>query len=206
MVAATAVAATHTLKRNKATTIRGIIFFILAGILAAATSFISVQLQPTVPLLFFGGFCAISAMLLPGISGSLVLLVIGLYQPISIAARHLDLPVLLPVAGGAVCGAVCMIPLLHHLFQHLNDIYAALSGLLAGSLIAVWPWKTHYFANVVAVFGPQRPLWPTPSEMLGPCAVAAAAIFIVAGAQWYRRKMLKKDNIIQQAPVSVTHE
>ena len=71
---------------NRVVTLRGALYFSIATVIAAGTSFISMQLTPTTPLLILGGFCAIVAMLLPGISGSLVLLVIGLYQPISIAA------------------------------------------------------------------------------------------------------------------------
>lgn len=93
--------------------------------------------------IFLGGAIAISALMLPGISGSLILLLLGLYVPAMAAVRGLDISWLLIFAAGCATGVVLMSRLLHHLLQqYYGATLAVLTGLVAGALPRLWPWQT----------------------------------------------------------------
>ena len=112
-------------------------------------------------MLIVAGAIAVSVMLLPGISGSLVLLVIGMYQPVASAVHARDLDTLLWFGGGIGLGVVVAVPCLRALLQRAHDrTMAVLSGLMAGSLVALWPWKNHYFPEALAILGPMSPQLP----------------------------------------------
>ena len=92
--------------------------------------------------LFFSGFIAICTMILPGISGSFVLVLLGKYQYILAAVNNRDFVTLFIVAAGAFVGLVTFAQILSWLFKRYHDItIAVLIGLMAGSLRKVWPWK-----------------------------------------------------------------
>jgi putative membrane protein len=100
-------------------------------------------------MLFVGGALAISVMLLPGISGSLLLLVLGQYTTVAGAVHNLGDPQevtrLALFLGGVVVGIALFVPLLRRLLRDHHDLtLAALTGLMAGSIRALWPWKSHY--------------------------------------------------------------
>ena len=119
-------------QRNpQASTGRGLALAGFGTLCAVAASLLSVSLPMHPAIVFLGGLLAISAMLLPGISGSLILLLLGLYQPISVAARSLDFGVVLPFGMGMLLGVVIMVPLLNLLLKKANnDLMAFLTGLL----------------------------------------------------------------------------
>jgi putative membrane protein len=93
-------------------------------------------------LLFLGaGAIAIVAMILPGISGSFILLMLGMYQAVLDAVNQRDLPVLAVFLVGAVIGLASFSALLNRLLRHHHDtVMAALIGLMLGSLRVLWPW------------------------------------------------------------------
>lgn len=92
--------------------------------------------------LFFAGAIAICAMILPGISGSFILLLMGLYPTVLLAVKELDLSVLLVFAGGCVFGLLAFSRLLRAALQRFRDLtLALLTGIMFGSLNKVWPWK-----------------------------------------------------------------
>ncbi|MCQ4348436.1 DUF368 domain-containing protein [Pseudomonas stutzeri] len=92
--------------------------------------------------LFFAGAIAICAMILPGISGSFLLVLMGLYGFVLDAVKGLDLAVLSVFAAGCVCGLLSFARLLSWLLGHLRNLTLAfLAGLMLGSLNKVWPWK-----------------------------------------------------------------
>ncbi len=96
-------------------------------------------------MLLYGGVLAISAMLLPGISGALVLVVLGHYTVVAAAAHDGDVAKLAVFAVGAGVGMFTMVPLLRHMLRtHHDTTMAVLTGLMAGSLRALWPWKENY--------------------------------------------------------------
>lgn len=92
--------------------------------------------------LFLSGAIAICAMILPGISGSFILLLLGAYKPIIDAVNNRDLKTFAIVAAGAVVGLLTFARVLKWLFAHYkNTMLAVLTGFIAGSLNKIWPWK-----------------------------------------------------------------
>ena len=95
--------------------------------------------------LFYGGVLAISAMLLPGLSGALVLVVVGHYTVVAAAAHDGDVVRLSVFALGLGAGMLTIVPLLRYVLRvHHDTTMALLTGLMAGSLHALWPWKENY--------------------------------------------------------------
>lgn len=108
--------------------------------------------------LFLGAMIAICAMLLPGISGSFILLLLGLYEPVIGIIKNLDIVPLLVFASGAVTGLLCFSKLLKWLMEHYYSVAIAfLCGLLVGSLPSLWPWKLDYsLTSIAAIKAPQH--------------------------------------------------
>ena len=92
--------------------------------------------------LFFAGAIAICAMILPGISGSFILVLLGLYPVVLGAVKSLDIGVMMTFACGCLVGLLSFARLLSVLLQRWRDLTLAfLTGLMLGSLNKVWPWK-----------------------------------------------------------------
>ena len=106
------------------------------------TGVVPIALPPTPLFLFLGGALAVCAWILPGISGSFILLILGLYGIVIEAIKTLDLMVLGIVASGCAFGLVCFAQVLTRLFKHARDgTLAVLTGFMLGSLVKLWPWK-----------------------------------------------------------------
>jgi putative membrane protein len=99
--------------------------------------------MPLTPLgIFFAGSIAISAMILPGISGSFLLLLMGVYQPIIAAVVNLELVTLALFALGCGMGLIFFSKLLQRLLGVAEKAtMATLFGFLLGSLVILWPWQ-----------------------------------------------------------------
>lgn len=92
--------------------------------------------------IFISGAIAICAMVLPGISGSFILLLMGSYTLILRALNELNLTVLLVFSFGCLIGLLSFARLLSKLFKSYRDLtIAILTGFLIGSINKVWPWK-----------------------------------------------------------------
>jgi len=103
---------------------------------------VPVQTPETWWFILLSGAIAICAMILPGISGSFILVLLGKYQFIINAVNQRDLVSLMFFAIGAVVGLVSFAQVLSWLFRRYHDLtVAALTGLMIGSLRKVWPWK-----------------------------------------------------------------
>lgn len=97
---------------------------------------------PSLLSVFLSGMLAICAMILPGISGSFILLLLGMYSYVLSAVKNIELLVLIVFASGCVAGLLSFSRLLNYLFSsHRNLTMALLTGFLLGSLNKVWPWK-----------------------------------------------------------------
>ncbi len=97
--------------------------------------------DPALAFVFIGGSIAICAMILPGISGSFLLLMMGLYQFVLDAVDERDLVVIAVFGAGAVLGLAAFSSLLSWaLERHEQPILAGLIGLMVGSLRVLWPW------------------------------------------------------------------
>ncbi|MBO4741690.1 MAG: DUF368 domain-containing protein [Bacteroidales bacterium] len=92
--------------------------------------------------IFLCGAVAICAMILPGISGSFILVLLGQYTFMLTALTELQIAVILVFAAGALIGIVSFSHVLNWLFTHFKQItLAALTGFMFGSLNKIWPWK-----------------------------------------------------------------
>lgn len=89
------------------------------------------------------GAVAMCSMILPGLSGSFVLLLMGNYSLIMVnAIASFDLGIIVPVGFGAVLGLLAFSHLLNYLFSNYKDATIALmTGFILGSLLTIWPWK-----------------------------------------------------------------
>ena len=92
--------------------------------------------------LFLSGALAICAMILPGISGSFILLLLGMYHPVIEAVKSIDIVSLLSFVAGCGLGLMLFVRLLSWLMDHYRaPLMAVLCGILIGSLSIIWPWK-----------------------------------------------------------------
>ena len=92
--------------------------------------------------MFIAGAIAICAMILPGISGSFILVLLGAYKPVLNALNNKDFKTILIFMAGAVVGLLTFSRVLKWLFKHYKNLtLAALTGFIIGSLNKIWPWK-----------------------------------------------------------------
>lgn len=93
--------------------------------------------------IFLCGAIAICAMILPGISGSFILVLLGKYFYIMEAVKTLNIAVMLVFISGAVIGITSFSRVLSFALRKYHDLtIAVLAGFMLGSLNKVWPWKT----------------------------------------------------------------
>lgn len=108
------------------------------------------QLSPQPWVVFGSGAIAICAMILPGISGSFILVLLGMYAHILGAIKEFNLVLLGVFALGCGTGLLGFARFLSWLFRRFHDqTMALLTGFLIGSLTLVWPWKEtlSYYQN-----------------------------------------------------------
>jgi putative membrane protein len=109
--------------------------FLIAGIPAAESA------NPSLGFVFVAGAIAMSAMILPGVSGAYLLLVMGLYSPILGAIENFDIAIILVFMAGAGVGVGGFSVFVGWLLKRFHDgTMAVLVGLMLGSLRALWPW------------------------------------------------------------------
>lgn len=140
----------------------------LGLVITAGISFLSgVSVEPTPLALVLGGMLAITAMLLPGISGSFMLLLLGLYPVITEAVHQRDLIVVAWVALGCFLGVVSFSRVLQWLLKRWHDwVMSFMLGFVAGALIKVWPWQAEAATGYSQWFLPHQyaastgePIW-----------------------------------------------
>ncbi|MDZ7608706.1 MAG: DUF368 domain-containing protein [Cyclobacteriaceae bacterium] len=121
-----------------------VVFAGIAGIVVAY--FVTSATPATTPdgyfFIFFSGMIAICAMILPGISGSFILLIMGKYEYIIGAVKDLNVVVLLVFGAGCVTGLLGFSHIVSWFLRKYHDItVAVLAGFMVGSLNKIWPWK-----------------------------------------------------------------
>ena len=121
---------------------------ILLLIATTAIAYVITTLPPLVsedssmPFIFLAGAIAICAMILPGISGSFILVLLGAYKPVLNALTNKDIPVIVVFMLGEITGLLSFSRVLKWLFaNYKNFTLAALTGFIIGSLNKIWPWK-----------------------------------------------------------------
>ncbi|MGY2130213.1 DUF368 domain-containing protein [Blastococcus sp. SYSU DS0617] len=100
------------------------------------------DVEPALGIVVLAAAVAICALVLPGVSGSFLLLTLGLYQPTLAAVNERDLAYLGAFAAGAALGLGLFVRALQvALSRHHALTLALMTGLMAGSLRALWPWQ-----------------------------------------------------------------
>ena len=130
-------------KTIKKYTSLSIFLFLIGFLIAGGMVFISPSSSNSSFLfLIISGAIAMCSMILPGLSGSFVLLLLGNYELIICAINDLNFSILVPFGIGAVSGIILFAKLLQFIFKKFrNNTISLLTGFIFGSLIVLWPWK-----------------------------------------------------------------
>ena len=146
---------------------------------------VAISLAPPIPFsasllgFFIAGTIAICAMILPGISGSFMLVLLGMYGPVLGAVKGLQFAELSVFALGCAVGLITFARILNFLLLRARvAMMAFLSGVLLGSLSAVWPWQITVLVD--SMDGPvelTRPVLPFNSLLIDPQILLCSATF-----------------------------
>ncbi|RTE86021.1 MULTISPECIES: DUF368 domain-containing protein [Gammaproteobacteria] len=130
------------LKKVQWSALRALLFVVGAVFAVLVTALTPMHNDPSLVLFFGAGFIAISAMMLPGISGSFLLLIMGMYAPITAAVSNLEITVLAVFALGCISGLLVFSRVLNWALHRVHDaMLAVLSGIVLGALLRIWPWQ-----------------------------------------------------------------
>jgi len=134
--------------------------------------------------IFISGAIAICAMILPGISGSFILLLLGSYELVLTSIKDLKFTIIAVFGAGCIVGLLSFSKLLSWMFKKHHDItIAILTGFLIGSLNKIWPWKltisnrTNSHGKVVPFM--QENILPT--DFIGDPQIGLAIVMAVVG-------------------------
>ena len=159
----------------------GVGSFVLFGFQTAAAS------DPALVVYFFAGILAICAFILPGVSGSFLLLSIGMYQAVFGAVNDRETTIIAVFGLGAVLGLGFFSRLLERLLdRHFETVVALLIGLMLGSFRILWPWPN----GLGDADGVGATVLSAPSgEIAAPVLLAVAgAVGVVAFSTWAERR------------------
>ncbi|MCB0402076.1 MAG: DUF368 domain-containing protein [Flavobacteriales bacterium] len=167
-------------------------FLVGAGIALAISFMTPATENDELWYLFVCGIVAACSMILPGLSGSFVLILMGNYQLIMIdAVNKLSIKTLAPVAIGAVIGLLGFSHVLSWVFKRFKDqTIAILSGFILGSLPILWPWKeaiTQTFNEKVKVIGYH---WQMPSGLNQETILAFGLMVAGIITIWFMEKLV----------------
>lgn len=118
-----------------------------AGVVGAGLGLAILKLPPTsspdsLLFVFLCGAIAICAMILPGVSGSFILVLLGKYEVVLGALRQMQVDIMAAFAFGCGLGLLAFSHLLSWLFRRFHSAtIAAIIGFLVGSMPKLWPWK-----------------------------------------------------------------
>ncbi|WP_394124771.1 DUF368 domain-containing protein [Psychrobacter nivimaris] len=143
---------------------------------------------PSLPYLFFAGAIAICAMILPGISGSFILLLLGAYDAVLEAVDTMNLSAIFTVIAGMATGLLLFTRALKWLLSHYYQAtLALLTGFIAGSLIKVWPWKVDALGslNTEAVHNVMPWQYPTGAQWSTTVGLMLLGAILVSLLSWW---------------------
>jgi putative membrane protein len=122
------------------------------------TSLAPTEAQPHTWLYFISGAIAVCAMVLPGISGSFILLLLGMYGHVLTAITNRELSLIILFLLGCIVGLMLFSRFLSWLLNQYQQItFALLAGFLLGSLNLLWPWKL-VVSTYISSSGVEKPL------------------------------------------------
>lgn len=187
----------HILRQvEKRDAIRFVTLLLGVGFAYSITVLKPLHLEPTAINTLIAGAIAICAMILPGISGSFILLLIGMYTPVLAAVKGFQVDTLALFLSGCVIGLLSFSHLLSWLLRKFRDFTLMfLTGLMIGTLPKIWPWKetltwrTNSKGEQVPLL--QHNLSPTefehitsqPSQLVIAVVMMLAAIALVLGLE-----------------------
>ncbi|SDO34668.1 putative membrane protein [Microbacterium sp. ru370.1] len=154
---------------------------LLAAIAAVAAFLVtglpsSTVADPPLLLVALAASVAVCALVMPGLSGAFLLLVFGLYETTLVALNERDVPYILAFALGAVVGLSLFVNLLRVLLARFREVMLALmTGLMLGSLRALWPWQDE--------FGQASPVGTDAGFVAVIAATGAGVVLIVVAMQ-----------------------
>ena len=141
--------------------------------------------DPSLLRVFLSTSVAICAMILPGVSGAYLLHAMGVYETTFEHMANLEWLYIAAFAGGAAFGLGAFSKLLDWLLKTRHDAtMAALTGLMAGALRALWPWQTE--SRTLQLPGPADPVWSV--LVLGLLGAVFIAAITWMGAQRLEEK------------------
>lgn len=174
------------------------LFLVGAAIAVVISSLPLLAGNPSLPYLFFAGAIAICAMILPGISGSFILLLLGAYDTVLEAVHHFNLTVIFTLMAGMLTGLLLFTRILKWLLsRYYQATLALLTGFIAGSLVKIWPWKTDALGglsseainNVAPWLYPTGPHWLTTLSLM-----VLGAVLVTLLSLWGYRTNKAKPN------------
>ena len=145
---------------------------------------------PSLPYLFFAGAIAICAMILPGISGSFILLLLGAYDTVLEAVHTLNFTVIFTLMAGMVTGLLLFTHALKWLLaRYYQATLALLTGFIAGSLMKIWPWKVDALGtlNSEAIINVMPWQYPTGAHWLTTLGLMLLGAVLVSLLSWWGR-------------------
>lgn len=162
----------------------------ITGIVTAVTisSLPILTTAPSLPYLFFAGAIAICAMILPGVSGSFILLLLGAYNAVLEAVNTMNLSVIFTVMAGMATGLLLFTRALKWLLSHYyQGTLALLTGFIAGSLVKVWPWKVDALGtlNSEAIHNVAPWQYPTGAQWLVTLSLMLLGAILVSALSWW---------------------
>ncbi len=183
--------------------IRGLVdlgFLLLgAGLAALVLNLVPVATPESWWFVMLSGSLAICAMILPGISGSYILLLLNKYAYILEAVGSFDLRVLVPFTVGAVAGLALFSRLLSWLLlRFYHPVMAVITGFLVASLWKIWPWQERIYATVAGRQLPlqSHPRWPgavTGEELALVLSLALGGLLLVLAVDAIARRLRPVD-------------
>jgi len=130
------------------------------------------------------GAIAICAMILPGISGSFILLLLGSYELVLNSIKDLKLTIITVFGAGCIVGLLSFSKVLSWMFKKYHDLtIAILTGFLVGSLNKIWPWKDTISTRINS-HGKTVPFIQEnilPSDFIGDAQIGFAVFMAVIG-------------------------
>ena len=158
-------------------------FFLFLGLRTDTSSEAAEIVTKPLWLFFLVGGIAICAMILPGISGSFLLVMMGMYSEVLGAVNDRDFLVLAVFAAGCAVGLGLFSTLLEWMLEHHHDrVLAAMIGLMLGSLRVLWPWPGGTATTTMS--------WPQ-EDVLIPVLLALAGLLAVIGVELISLRLRK---------------
>lgn len=184
------------LRKVKKVNWQGVVGLLFGAVVAYFITIVTpAQTTDSLWFIFLSGAIAICAMILPGISGSFILVLLGKYEYILNAVTEMNILVLAVFAVGALLGLLSFARFLSWLFKKFHDLTIfVLAGFMLGSLNKVWPWKEILSSDPLI----EKSILPTTFQNLGgdpqllpAILLAIAGIVVVLGIEWLSLRKTK---------------